>query len=141
MRYKYVYLTLFVVALLLVFMRWNDYREKDLVDVLKAEEIEEILYSLDDGSLLDEKVKNQESIQEWINFLSHYRVKKEGPKNFTTKYPHEQFSFQLVYEDGRSTLPSLIEGDVLLLDHDQYTITNGPVDYDWIERFVSEQQS
>lgn len=122
-------------------MRWNDYREKDLVEVLQAEKIEEILYSLDDASLLDESVTNQESIEKLKDFLSRYRVKKEGPKNFTTQYPHEQFSFQLIYEDGRSTLPSMIEGDVLLLDHDQYTIINGPVDYDWIERFFSEQQS
>jgi hypothetical protein len=122
-------------------MCWNDYREKDLVDVLQAEKIEEILYSFDDASLLDESVTNQESIEKLKNFLSRYRVKKEGPKNFTTQYPDEQFSFQLVYEDGRSTLPSMIEGDVLLLDHDQYTIINGPVDYDWIERFFSEQQS
>ena len=39
----------------------------------------------------------------------------------------------------RSTMPSLIERDVLLNDMYQYEITNGPVDYEWLEEFLERR--
>jgi hypothetical protein len=141
---KYVYLLgiILVIALLFIIFRWNDYREKELVDVLDAGEIEEVLYRKlpleNDMVDFNRTIKNPESIQELVDFFSQYKVKKIGIRNFTSKYPDEQFIFQLEYADGRITIPSLIERDIVLVNEEQYTITNGPIDYKWIEDFVEK---
>ena len=138
---KYVYVFVIVVALAFVFgiLRWNDYREKELVDVLEADKIVAIQYEMDDVYILD-SVIDEKSIQELLEFFSQYKVKKEGPRNFTTKFPDEQFSFTFEYEDERITLPTLFERDVVLIEYDQYKITNGPIDYKWIENFMKENK-
>lgn len=138
---KYVYVLLLIVAvgLVLAIMRWNDYREKELVDVLDWEDIEEFVYlePNPDGPLHYEEipVAVPEKMEELKDFLSQYQVKKIGYRQFTTEHPDEQFHFQPTYADERITIPSMIEWDVLLIDDYQYTITNGPVDYGWVEDF------
>lgn len=143
-KYSY-FLALIVVGILVFsFLRWNDYREKDLVEVLDAEEIVEFRYTDRTKEYrvvsYNSIVKDQEPLQELAEFFSQYRVKKEGGRNFSTKYPDEQFSFHPFYEDDRISTPSLIERDVLLFDMDQYKIVNGPVDYAWLEDFMERQK-
>ncbi|MFD1030778.1 hypothetical protein [Metaplanococcus flavidus] len=106
---KYGYLLALIIIGLLVFsfLRWNDYREKDLVEVLDAEEIVEFRFADGTEEYVDLEfngiVTDQESLQELTNFFSEYRVKKEGERNFETKYPDEQFNFLTSYEDDRIT--------------------------------------
>lgn len=137
---RYVVALIIVGGLIFSFMRWNDYREKDLVEVIDAEEIVEFHFADRTeeyhGVDFNGKVTDPKSLQELADFFSQYRVKKEGGRNFSTKVPEEQFSFQVFYEDERITIPSLIERDILLFDMDQYTIVNGPVDYAWLEGFM-----
>src|SRR5690606_22503899 len=92
-----------VVGIVLAVMRWNDYREKDLVEVIDAEEIVAVLYSKDEPIYLDQTIEDRESIQELLDFFAQYHVKKEGPINFSSKYPSEQFHFQFKYADERIT--------------------------------------
>lgn len=133
-----------VIGIVLLVMRWNDYREKDLVDVLDAEEIEQFIYlepNTETAVLFEETAfGDPETIKEVMDFFGHYKVKKEGERNFSTRYPDEQFHFQLEYTDERITVPSMIERDVLLFHNDRYAITNGPVDYSWIEAFLAKQK-
>lgn len=142
---KYViWLALILVGVVvLIFMRWNDYREKELVDVLDTDEIEEFIFlhaNTDNAVLFEEmEVEDPEAMEDLIDFFGQYRVKKVGPRNFSTEYPDEQFSFQINYQDERNTIDSMIERDVLLHDMDQYTIINGPLDYGWIESFMEKQ--
>lgn len=142
---KYGYLSALIIVGLLVFsfLRWNDYREKDLVEVLDVDEMVEFRYADQTeeyvGLEFNGIVKDQESLQELTNFLSQYRVKKEGERNFETKYPDEQFNFLVSYEDDRITTSSLIERDVFLFDMDSYKIVNGPVDYAWLEDFMERR--
>lgn len=144
-KYSYLLALFFVGILVFSFLRWDDYREKDLVVVLDAEEIVEFRYTdrTEEYAGIEYTgiVKDQESLQELINFFSQYRVKKEGGRNFDTKYPEEQFTFHTFYEDDRITIPSLIERDVFLFDMDQYKIINGPVDYAWLEEFMERQNN
>ena len=133
-----------VIGIVLLVMRWNDYREKDLVDVLDAEEIKQFIYlepNTETAVLFQETVfEDPETIKEVMDFLGQYKVKKEGGRNFSTRYPDEQFHFRLEYTDERITVPSMIERDVLLFHNDRYAITNGPVDYSWIEAFSAKQK-
>lgn len=143
-KYSY-FLALIVVGILVFsFLRWDDYREKDLVEVLDAEEIVEFRYTdrTEDYSTdtYNGIVKDQEPLQELATFFSQYRVKKEGGRDFDMKYPVEQFTFHIFYEDDRITIPSLIERDVFLFDMDRYKIVNGPVDYAWLEDFMERQK-
>lgn len=143
---KYVrwLLVILVVGLVLTYIRWNDFREKELVKVLEAEEIKEFRFA--DGTEkypgieFNGKVKDSESLRELIDFLSQYKVKKVQNNIFTSNYPKEQFNFMLEYEDERSTVPSTIERDVVLFDMNQYSVTNGPIDYEWIEKFIAKQE-
>ncbi len=142
---KYVSLISIIIVGVIIFavVRWNDYREKDLVEVLDAEQIVEIHYTDRDKENLDvpfnSQLNDQESIDELIGFLSQYRVKKEGGRDFETEYPEEQFSFEVFYDDERITISSLIERDVLLFEMDQYNIVNGPVDYARLLEFMDRQ--
>ncbi|WP_422122315.1 hypothetical protein DHX103_10925 [Planococcus sp. X10-3] len=103
-----------VAGVVLIFRRWNDYREKEMVAVLDTEEIEEFIF-------LQANTENA--------VLFEQRAVED---------PDEQFSFQINYQDERISIPSMIERDVLLFDMDQFTITNGPLDYGWIESFLEE---
>lgn len=46
MKRKYFYITLIVIALAVIYgiNRWNDYREKNLIDLLDSNNIEKIYY-------------------------------------------------------------------------------------------------
>ena len=143
---KYVYLLVIIGVIILFVMinRWNDYREKKLVDVLDAEKIEDVLYrelsfedEFDDNEF-NRTISNSDSLQELVEFLSQYKVKKIGPRNFTSIYPDEQFSFEFQYVDNRNTMSSLI--DVALIGFNQYIITNGPFDYEWIVDFIERHE-
>lgn len=132
-----------MIALFMTIFRWNDYREKKLVDVLDGEEIEKILFNeppFDEEIAFNRTVSDPDSIEEFVNFLKQYNVKKVGTRNFSSKYPNEQFHFQLEYKDERISLPTLMERDTVLAEHDQYVVTNGPIDYKWIEGFKDKHK-
>lgn len=137
MKKKSIYLLLAVVIAGGIFglRRWDEYREKDLVDVLEAEAIVAFRYGKEGTADLSEAVNDDQSLEEFTDFLNRYRVKKEGPRDFTSQYPKEQHTFQLEYEDQRISIPILIERDIILIEMDQYRVTNGPIDSEWIEEF------
>ncbi|MBT2692069.1 hypothetical protein [Bacillus sp. ISL-55] len=145
MNKKNFYILSIVILLLLIFgvTRWVDYREKNLADLLDASKIEKIYYNQlpikDEKAAYNRQLTDDQSIQELISFLSQYKVKKIGDRDFVTEYPEEQFQFQMEYEDNRVTMPSLIEREVLLFDMYQFEITNGPVDYEWLEEFLERK--
>lgn len=121
--------------------RWYDFKEKDLVKVLDASNIEKIMYSkppLNGESLnYNRTISEPESIKGLINFLSQYKVKKIGARNFISEYPAEQFRFVLVYKDGSMSMPSLLERDIALAEFEYYTILNGPIDYEWLGDYLA----
>jgi hypothetical protein len=145
LKKKNFYIVSIVILILGIygFTRWADYREKSLVDVLDFNKIEKINYNqpplMDDMAAYNRQLTDDAAIQELISFLSQYKVKKLGGRDFISAYPEEQFQFQLEYEDEIATMPSLIERDVLLNDMYQYKIINGPVDYEWLEEFLQRK--
>ncbi|MBT2640517.1 hypothetical protein [Bacillus sp. ISL-39] len=144
MKKKNFYILSIAILILLMYgvAKWVDYREKNLVDLLDSTNIEKVYYKQlplkDDMAAYNRQIRDKASIQELIHFLSQYNVKKVGDRDFISKYPDEQFQFQLEYKDERITMPSLIEKEILLHDLYQYDITNGPVDYEWLERFLEK---
>lgn len=144
MKKKNFYILSIAILILLIYgvAKWDDYREKNLASLLDTSEIEKIYYNQlpikDEKAAYNRQLTNDQSIKELISFLSQYKVEKVGERDFVSEYPEEQFQFQLEYKDERITMPSLIEKDILLHDLYQYHITNGPVDYEWLERFLEE---
>lgn len=139
-------LSILSVAILLFLMygvmNWHAYREKNMIDVLDTTHIEKIYVKhlpIKDGMAYNRQITDKASLQDLIDFLSQYKVKKVGDRDFVSEYPDEQFQFLPYYEDERITLPSLIERDVLLHDHYQYEITNGPIDDEWLEDFIKDK--
>ena len=132
----------FAIIILLIYgaAKWDDYREKNLTDLLDAANIEKIYYNKlplkDERAAYNHQITDKASIQELLDFLGQYKVKKVGGRDFISKYPDEQFQFQLEYKDDRITMPSLIERDLLLHDMYQYEITNGPMDNEWLAKFL-----
>lgn len=137
----YLLLTVVIIGGLFGFMRWDEYREKDLVEAIEVEEIVEIRYGHDDNMTFDKILNDEQSIQDLVSFFSDYRVKKEGSRDFTSEHPGEQFIIHLEYEDERITIPILIERNVILIELDQYRIINGPIDSEWMEEFLEKQNS
>lgn len=143
-KFAYLILSIVFFTLFFSFFRWNDYRQKELVDVLDSEKITEIRFNvlpLDASVIYNTVVTDEESIQELMEFFSQYHIKKQGRRDFTSKHPEEQFTFQIGYHDKRITLPSLIERAVVLIEDDQYILTNGPIDYTWIENFKDKHST
>jgi len=144
LKKKNFYILSIAILILLIYgvAKWDDYREKNLASLLDTSEIEKIYYNQlpikDEKAAYNRQLTNDQSIKELISFLSQYKVEKVGERDFVSEYPEEQFQFQLEYKDERITMPSLIEKDILLHDLYQYHITNGPVDYEWLERFLEE---
>jgi len=134
-KFTYFILAVVIVGGIFGLMRWEEYREKNLADVLEAEKIVEVRYGKGYTVELSDVVNDDASLEEFTDFLSQYRVIKEGPRDFTSQYPEEQYTLQLEYEDERITIPILIERDILLIEMDQYRVTNGPIDSKWIEEF------
>ncbi|NKE04182.1 MULTISPECIES: hypothetical protein [Mesobacillus] len=139
-------LTILSIAMLIFFIygvaKWNDGREKNLRDVLDSAHIEKVYFKrlpIKDEMAYNRQITDDDSLKELLNFFSQYTVKKVGDRDFFSEYPDEQFQFQLEYKDTRTTMPSLIERDILLHDQYQYEITNGPVDYEWLEDFVKDK--
>jgi hypothetical protein len=122
--------------------KWNDYREKNLTDLLDPAHIETVYFKhlpIKDDMAYNRQITEDDSLQELMNFFSQYKVKKVGDCDFVSEYPDEQFQFQLEYKDDRTTMPSLIERDILLHDQYQYEITNGPVDHEWLKGFLERE--
>ena len=143
-KFAYLIVSILLFILFSSFFRWNDYRQKELVDILNAEKITEIRFNVlpfDESVVYNTVVTDEKSIQELMDFFSQYQIKKQGRRDFTSKHPEEQFTFQVAYHDKRINLPSLIERDVVLIDDDQYTVTNGPIDYTWIENFKDKHST
>ncbi|MBT2641585.1 hypothetical protein J7I80_05060 [Bacillus sp. ISL-41] len=144
MKKKNFYILSIAILILLMYgvAKWDDYSEKNLVSLFDPGEIEKIYYKqlpiMDEKRAYNRQITNDASLKELIHFLSQYNVKKVGDRDFVSEYPDEQFQFQLEYKDERMTMPSLIEKDILLHDLYQYHITNGPVDYEWLERFLEK---
>lgn len=140
---KYFYFLSVLIIGITLLARWDEYREKNLTEVLDSHQIEKVFYTKlpieSDRRLYNREIADEAAILELFSFLSQYKVAKIGDRNFYTEYPDEQFQFQLVYKDDRITMPSLIERDVLLNDMFQYEITNGPVDYEWLEEFLERR--
>ncbi|UYZ24172.1 hypothetical protein [Mesobacillus jeotgali] len=144
MKKKNFYILSIAILILLIYgvAKWDDYREKNLVSLLDTSKIEKIYYNqlpiMDEKAAYNRQITETASILELIHFLSQYNLKKVGDRDFVSEYPDEQFQFQLEYKDERITMPSLIEKDILLHDLYQYHITNGPVDYEWLEWFLEK---
>lgn len=144
MKKKSFYIFSIAILILLIYgiAKWDDYREKNLTDLLDSAYIEKVYFKHlplnEDMAGYNRQITDDASLQELINFLSQYQVNKVGSSDFVSEYPDEQFQFQLEYKDDRVTTPSLIEREVLLYDQYQFHITNGPVDYEWLERFLEE---
>ena len=133
------------VAILILFIygvaKWNDYREKNMTVVLDSAHIKKVYFKrlpIKDDMAYNRQITEEASLQELMNFFSQYQVKKVGDRDFVSEYPDEQFQFQLNYEDESTTMPSLIEQNILLHDQYQYEITNGPVDHEWLREFLEE---
>ncbi|MBT2679395.1 hypothetical protein J7E38_10310 [Bacillus sp. ISL-35] len=92
----------------------------------------------DDMGNDNRQITDEASLQELMNFLSQYKVKKVGGRDFVSEYPDERFQFQLEYRDHSVTMPSLIERHILLHEMSQYETTNGPVDHEWLMEFLEE---
>ncbi|CAM3800800.1 hypothetical protein [Mesobacillus thioparans] len=60
---------------------WNNYREKNLTDVLDSAHIEKVYFKhlpIKDDMAYNRQITDDDSLQELMDFLSQYKVKKAG---------------------------------------------------------------
>ena len=114
----------------------NDYREKDLDDVISfnSKNFEQLI--LGNAWTTDKK----EHADELIDFLSQYRIKKMKDDEWNGDVSKEKgFSIDIYLKD-KSLGASIYENRVWVYRSGKsYHVVNGPIDIDWIEKKVQEE--
>lgn len=120
----------------------NEYKEKNLDDVINYQST-----AFNDfefkfiGDHYDEwKTNEQETVEELIEFLSQYRVKKMKDDEWDSDVSQEKGFYMTIFLDGKPNMISIYEDRVLLYRSGGYKVVNGPIDIDWVEKYHEKYQ-
>ncbi|MCG3086663.1 hypothetical protein [Sporosarcina cyprini] len=143
--WKLRYVTIFIVAMAIFFSLkvFNEYRERNLVDVMRYKSSD--FYALgvikDVNEVPKDKgyewyTKDKEPVNELLEYLGSYRVKKIKEEEFTAnQYQGERFEFTITHAKSNPSIVWIGANHVQVLVGNYYEVVNGPIDMEWIEEF------
>ncbi|MFB1051452.1 hypothetical protein [Paraliobacillus sp. JSM ZJ581] len=131
------YITIGFIAAVLFFSveLINDYKEKNLGDVVNFNPSD--LNYLD----IDMEVHTNEKIyaEKLIEFISQYRVQKIRSKVWEREYSATKgFTFIISKKNGDSVSFTIQQERLHYHSSDYYKVLNGPINMDWLENFKNE---
>ena len=87
------------------------------------------------------KTTDKEQIERLFAFLSEYELKKKEAHDLLHDLDFNQFTISL--EDHEKNLITIMAEDSLIVTStgDQYEVMDGPLDPDWLVRFIVSSQS
>ncbi|WP_391203462.1 hypothetical protein [Psychrobacillus sp. L4] len=143
-----IYLILFIVVIAIFsFKYWNDYRERDLEDLIRLKKSDFIGFSFTNSGIpiLDDKsdgwgTKDIEPVDELLNFLSQYRVKKQKENFFDTNYKGKRFGFTIHHNKSNPTMVTVEEKYVHIYNGKYYEVVNDTIDMDWLNAYFEKYQ-
>ncbi|WP_188205592.1 hypothetical protein [Alkalibacillus aidingensis] len=142
-RFKMIFVTVVVVIPVTLFALdiYHEYREKDLDYAINfnLENVQSLAFY--EGTQFEWRTDDEEHVEELIEFLSQYRVKRMSHGEWDGDVSKERgFRFTIHTIKKPIIMTSVYEERVLDLGSGPYRVVNGPVDVDWVERFVEEHQ-
>ncbi|KAB2335593.1 hypothetical protein [Bacillus mesophilum] len=123
--------------ILLSFKLYNDYKEKGLDEIMNYDEsnYHSLVINFD-------LVTNQKKYaDELTEFLSQYRVKKMRNSEWDADLSGTKgFHATLNSTDDIFAMASIYENRVLDYSGSYYKVLNGPVDMNWVHRFIEKME-
>ncbi|GKV70194.1 hypothetical protein NCCP2716_26920 [Sporosarcina sp. NCCP-2716] len=134
-----------LVVLLVVWKVARDHEEKNLADVLVEDrsDTEAISLELRGDKNLSMTSEEHGQFEQLLDFLAAYQVKKiEDSKAAEADVHNANGADLFVRKRGHSSSDQsiILEDFVYIAGSGHYRVTNGPIDMDWINKFVSENQ-
>lgn len=123
----------------------NDYNEKKFAELLQSADtnFQSLVFSkpqLSDSPSKTWIVDDPEQVDELLNFLQHYDVKKLKPEEIDIEDDIDQFSISLTDNNGNSMTVIITENLIIQNSMLYYKIVNDDLDMEWISRFFAENQ-
>ncbi|MCG7345957.1 hypothetical protein MHZ92_17735 [Sporosarcina sp. ACRSL] len=130
---KYHMIGIIGVVLFFSWTIYDDHREKGLDDLLtyNASNFEAM-----DFRFSKWRTEETEPVEELIEFLSQYRVKKMKDSEWDSNVSGEKGFQVMIYLKGKTTGASIYENRIMSFnDPVYYKVLNGPIDMGWIDAF------
>ncbi|MDW0115590.1 hypothetical protein QTL97_01390 [Sporosarcina thermotolerans] len=120
----------------MLFFSWSifdDHREKSLDELIKYQDNK---FKAMEFNFSDWRIEEKEPVEEMLEFLSQYRVKKMKDSEWNSNVSGEKGFQVMVYLKGKTTGASIYENRILSYNKTSYyKVLNGPIDMEWIEAF------
>ena len=142
-KFTYVTIGFIVVIAFLSLKVINDYRERDLDDVIsyKPTYFFALGFTKDINQLEEDKgyewyTKDKEPIEELMEFLSQYRVKKISEEKYNEiRNSKIEFEFTITHLKEKPAIVMSHGNSVHVLVGSYYEVVNGPIDMEWIRNY------
>ncbi|MDN4608763.1 hypothetical protein [Sporosarcina highlanderae] len=121
------------VVLLFSWNVYDDHREKGLDDLITYKSSK---FKAMELNFSDSRMEDTEPVEELMEFLGRYRVKKMKDTEWDSNVSGEKGFQVMIYLKGKTTGASIYENRLLSFNHSSYyKVLNGPVDMEWIDAF------
>ena len=138
---RYLAIGLITIIVFFSIKTYSDYREKELNDVISYNSSE--FKSMDFKFQGDESWKTNESenVEELIEFLGQYEVKKMRNSWWDGDVSKEKGFDISIYSKDNRIMASIYENRLLFFGNgDAYKVLNGPIDMDWVQEYNERNQ-
>lgn len=139
---RYVFILVFGLILFFSLKTYNDYRVRDLEDLIPYKENDylSISFTKDRAQTVDSLYEwwtdDQQPATELMEFLSQYRVKRISEETYNQFLLEEDsFEFVITHENSNPAIVHALEGHVHILNGKYYEVVNGPINMEWIKAF------
>lgn len=121
------------VVLFFLWSVYDDHREKGLDELITYQDDK---FKAMEFNFSDWRIEEKEPVEELLEFLGRYRVKKMKDSEWNGNVSGEKGFQFMVYMRGKSTGASIYENRILSFNKTSYyKVLNGPIDMEWIEAF------
>lgn len=128
------FIGIITVALFFFWNLYDDHREKGLDELFSYDASNFVAMNFNYEGW---QTKETEPVEELLEFLSQYRVKKMKDSQWDQNVSKERgFDFLIVPQKGKRAGASIHPTRLMLLNKPHfYRILNGPIDMEWIDAF------
>ena len=142
-RFKFLVIGIVIIVAFFSLKIINDYRERNLADLIKYKPndfysfgfIHEFINVPEDYAY-EWFTKDREPVDELMEFLGQYDVKKINEKEFNDNRNNKiEFMFYIYHSKARPAIVMGHENHIQIIVGKYYSIINDPIDIEWIEKY------
>lgn len=143
MKFRSFGIVITVFILLISLKIFNDNRERDFDDLIgyKHRDFHSMGFITDIGKVPDDRAyewltEEKEVVEELLEFLSQYRIKRISEAQFNEKInSKDRFEFTINHSKANPSIVWVFGDRVHILVGHYYEVLNGPIDMEWINEF------